>query len=79
MHRNSKGIIIDIEDNGIGIAEDKLHKIFDKFYRIDQKENISGTGLGLTVVREIIEAHNGRIFVESKIGKGSRFSIILNQ
>jgi hypothetical protein len=60
-------------------AEDQITRIFEKFYRIDQKESISGTGLGLTVVKEIVEAHNGEICVTSKLEKGSKFSIILNQ
>ena len=72
-------IAIEIEDNGIGIPEDQLTRIFEKFHRIDQKENISGTGLGLTVVKEIIEAHQGKIIVSSQIGKGSKFTIILNR
>lgn len=78
LHKNSRGTIIEIEDEGVGMPEDKLHRIFDKFYRIDQKENISGTGLGLTVVKEIVEAHKGIIEVTSRVGKGSKFSIILN-
>ena len=65
---------IEIEDRGIGIPEDKLSRIFEQFYRIDQKEGISGTGLGLTVVKEIIEAHHGTISVTSEIGKGSKFA-----
>ena len=58
----------------------KTTKIFEKFYRVGQKEteSISGTGLGLTVVKEIVEAHNGKIIVDSKPGIGSKFSIILN-
>jgi signal transduction histidine kinase len=72
-------ICIEVEDRGIGIPEDKLSRIFEEFYRIEQKESISGTGLGLTVVKEIIEAHNGKISVTSEIGKGSKFVILLNQ
>jgi signal transduction histidine kinase len=72
-------ICIEIEDRGIGISEDQLLRIFEKFYRIEQKENISGTGLGLTVVKEIIEAHKGKISVSSEFGKGSVFLITLNQ
>ncbi len=79
LFQKANQIYLEIEDEGIGIAEDQLTKIFEKFYRIDQKESISGTGLGLTVVKEIIEAHHGKIFVTSKMGKGSKFSIILNQ
>jgi signal transduction histidine kinase len=79
LFKKTNQICIEVEDQGIGIPEDQLQRIFEKFYRIDLKENISGTGLGLTVVKEIVEAHNGKIFVTSKLGKGSKFSIILNQ
>ena len=72
-------ICIEIEDRGIGIREDQLSRIFEKYYRIEQKENISGTGLGLTVVKEIIETHKGKISVSSEFGKGSMFLITLNQ
>ena len=79
LFKRADHICIEIEDRGIGISEDQLPKIFEKFYRIDQKENISGTGLGLTVVKEIIEAHKGKISVSSEFGKGSVFLITLNQ
>ncbi len=78
LYKDEEQIYIEIEDRGIGIPEDQLSKIFEKFYRIDNKESISGTGLGLTVVREVIEAHNGKMMVTSELGKGSKFSIILN-
>jgi len=72
--------VLEVEDEGIGIPEDQQSRIFEKFYRVGQKEteSISGTGLGLTVVKEIVEAHDGKIIVDSKPGKGSKFSIILN-
>jgi two-component system phosphate regulon sensor histidine kinase PhoR len=81
LYRSSESVVTEVEDEGIGIADDKLAKIFEKFYRIDNHEsgNITGTGLGLTVAREIVEAHHGKIRVESEIGKGSRFSVILYQ
>jgi signal transduction histidine kinase len=80
LFKKSEFVCIDVEDQGMGIPEDKLSRIFEQFYRIEQKENIIGTGLGLTVVKEIIEAHKGKISVTSEIGKGSRFivSIPLN-
>jgi len=71
-------VCIEVEDRGIGIPEDRLSRIFEQFYRIEQKESISGTGLGLTVVKEIVEAHDGTISVISEIGKGSKFVITLN-
>ncbi len=77
LYKKVNDICIEVEDHGIGISEDQLPRIFDKFYRIHQNESISGTGLGLTVVKEIVEAHNSKIAVTSKIGKGSKFSFTL--
>ncbi len=81
LFRNSNGVITEVEDEGIGIAKDNLEKIFEEFYRVEQRESgeISGTGLGLTVAREIVESHGGKILVDSEIGKGSKFSVILYQ
>jgi len=79
LFKKAEHVCIEVEDRGIGIPEDKLSRIFEQFYRIEQKESISGTGLGLTVVKEIIETHHGSISVTSVIGKGSKFVIILNQ
>jgi two-component system phosphate regulon sensor histidine kinase PhoR len=72
-------IVIEFTDHGIGIPEKQLSRIFEKFYRADPKEGVSGTGLGLTVVKETVAAHNGKIIVDSEVGKGSKFSIILYQ
>jgi two-component system phosphate regulon sensor histidine kinase PhoR len=81
LFRNSNGVITEVEDEGIGIAKDNLAKIFEEFYRVEQRESgdITGTGLGLTVAREIVESHGGKILVDSVIGKGSKFSVILYQ
>ncbi len=71
---------IEVEDFGIGIPEDKLERIFEKFYRVNSNDNetTSGTGLGLTVTKDIIEAQNGKLLVQSTLGKGSKFTIVLN-
>jgi signal transduction histidine kinase len=73
-------VMIEVEDKGIGIPDDQKDLIFKAFYRVGQKdaEDISGTGLGLTVVKEIVEAHHGKILVESQLNEGSKFTIILN-
>lgn len=70
---------IDVSDTGIGIAETDLKKIFTEFYRADNPINqkIKGTGLGLSLTRRIIEANKGKIWVTSKLGKGSTFSFTL--
>jgi len=80
LYKKEKKAFIEIEDLGIGIPEDKLKSIFEKFYRVNSKknENISGTGLGLTVSKDIIEAQNGKLLVSSILNKGSKFTIVLN-
>ena len=79
LYQDDSAILIEFEDKGMGIPEREQLHIFEKFFRADPKEGISGTGLGLTVVKEIVEAHHGKIHVESQVGKGSKFSIILNR
>jgi signal transduction histidine kinase len=65
-----------IEDNGIGIAPEHQAKIFEIFYQLNPKE-VRGDGMGLTIARRIIEKHNGRIWIESKAGRGSKFFVSL--
>jgi len=68
---------ISVQDNGRGIAESEVEHIFDRFYRIDksrQRDN-SGSGLGLAIAKSIVQAHNGQIFAESKMGQGLRIVI----
>jgi len=68
-----------ILDNGIGIAKQFQHKIFDKFFRVPTGDvhNIKGYGLGLSYVNHIIRQHNGSISVKSELGKGSEFTVLL--
>lgn len=68
-------ILFCIADTGIGIPEDKLDKIFDRFYQVDSSQNrkYGGCGLGLAIAKHILELHRGKIWVESKIGDGSKF------
>jgi signal transduction histidine kinase len=72
-------IQIDIQDTGIGIPADAKEKIFAEFYRVDNliNQSVKGSGLGLTLVKYIIEAHKGKIWVESQLNKGSCFSFTL--
>lgn len=72
--QNNKAVFC-VSDTGVGIPEDKLDKIFDKFYQVDSsgKRKYAGLGLGLAISKSILELHKGRIWVESKVGVGSKF------
>jgi len=78
MHDN---ILIEIADNGIGISEEHLPRLFERFYRTDKGRNRKdgGSGLGLSIVKHIIEAHNQTINVRSTVGFGSTFSFTLKK
>lgn len=78
-HREGAAVRVSIEDSGIGIAEDSLPRIFDRFYRADpaRSRDTGGTGLGLSLARWIAEAHGGSIAVESAVGRGSTFIVTL--
>ena len=72
-------VIFSVADTGIGIPEDDLSKLFEEFYRVDNEINqsVKGTGLGLSLVKQITEAHGGRVWVTSKVGSGTVFHFTL--
>ncbi|WP_203246672.1 two-component system histidine kinase PnpS [Sporosarcina beigongshangi] len=72
-------VIINIQDQGIGIEQSELPRLFERFYRVDRarSRDSGGTGLGLAIVKHLVEIHGGRVEVESTIGVGTRFCIHL--
>ena len=72
-------VLYTIKDNGIGIAQNNLDNIFLLFSRMENAKHFEGTGIGLAIVKKIIEKHNGRIWAESELGKGTTFFLLFNR
>jgi signal transduction histidine kinase len=79
VRTDGKDILIEVVDNGHGIAPEDVNRIFEKFYRVPRAESADqqGTGLGLTLVREIMESHGGQVTAQSELGRGSTFTLRL--
>jgi two-component system, OmpR family, phosphate regulon sensor histidine kinase PhoR len=78
--REGESVRLYVKDNGIGIPENAKDRIFERFYRVDRARSrrLGGTGLGLSIVKHIVEAHHGRLSLESYEGKGTEVAIIIN-
>ncbi|MEO0001787.1 MAG: hypothetical protein RL766_1833, partial [Bacteroidota bacterium] len=81
IYRTDGNVLIEISDDGIGIAEEHLSRIFERFFRTDygRSRNIGGSGLGLAICKHIVEAHGQFIQVRSKPGIGTTFGFTLNK
>lgn len=77
LYRNEGNIFLEIKDDGIGISEEDIPRVFDRFFRADPSRSSKGTGLGLPIAREIARFHGGDITLQSEEGKGSIFTVIL--
>ena len=79
LRKSDKNIFIEVQDKGIGIPKEDVEKVFDKFYRVDKYSTgkVKGSGLGLPFVKSVIDAHSGKIALESELGKGTKFIISL--
>jgi len=78
-HRNGGNMVrIEVADNGIGIPEDALPRVFERFYQVDNTatRTYGGTGMGLALVRRLVEAHGGSVEVESRVGVGTCFALL---
>ncbi len=75
--KKTDGITVEIIDQGIGMTKEEQGAIFTRFYKADKSRNTVGTGLGLTIAKEIVGLHKGTITAESEVGKGSKFVVIL--
>ena len=81
LNAKNDWVELEVEDNGIGISSDQLERIFTRFTQVEgsMTRRYEGTGIGLALVKEIVTAHHGKITVESELGRGSTFTIVLPQ
>ncbi|MDZ7994536.1 MAG: two-component system sensor histidine kinase RppB [Nostoc sp. EspVER01] len=79
LDRNDHNAVIKVQDTGIGIPKHELNRIFDRFYRVssDRSRSTGGSGLGLAIVQAIVQAHQGKLNVQSELGQGSTFTVQL--
>lgn len=81
LFQRGKEVVFSVHDTGIGIEQQHIDRLTERFYRVDRSRSreTGGTGLGLSIVKHILTRHQGHIEIESEAGKGSTFSIVLPQ
>ena len=79
LRREGSWVVVWVRDHGVGIPKDEQGKIFERFHRVSTGlvHDVKGSGLGLSIVQHIVQAHGGKVAVESRVGEGSTFSIYL--
>jgi two-component system, OmpR family, phosphate regulon sensor histidine kinase PhoR len=75
LERDGSSDVLVVADDGMGVPENELPRLFERFYRADQARTSRGTGLGLAIVKHILNRHRGRLIIRSELGKGSTFTI----
>lgn len=77
---NEHEVVVSVQDTGVGIAKNEVNKIFDKFYQAGERvvTGVSGTGIGLSIAKEVVQLHGGKIWAESESGQGSKFSFTVS-
>ena len=78
VQKEKETVVFSVSDTGIGIPQYDIDRIFERFYKTDRSRSKSGTGLGLSIARHLVEAHDGKLWVESTVGKGSTFSFSIS-
>jgi signal transduction histidine kinase len=76
-HNKQRKVLIAIEDQGIGMTPEQLERVFEKFYRANPSGSIPGTGLGMAIIKSIIEQHGGSIMLDSEYGNGTKVMLYL--
>ncbi|MFE7152310.1 sensor histidine kinase, partial [Heyndrickxia sporothermodurans] len=77
LYKKGEKIVIEIKDNGKGISEEDLGNLFNRYYRGTNTKDHKGSGLGMSIAKEVIEAHNGQITVQSKLNSGTTIKLTL--
>jgi signal transduction histidine kinase len=79
LAKRDKELVLDVSDDGVGIPDDQVERVFERFYQVDgsMSRRFGGAGLGLALVKEVVDAHGGKVYLESAVDQGSKFTVTL--